>query len=79
MTKCSIAAIIFLLLKEKLPQAFMQIGWMYVALLGGTVLQIMMSQQYNSIMELYTNVKKFNFSWKYIFPLLLYLGMVGLR
>ena len=29
-------------------------------------------------MELYTNRTKFYFSWKYIFPLLLYLGMLGL-
>ena len=73
-------------LKEKLPQAFMQIEWMeddfrnlrqkfgqiwiiqsrdmifqrfinfvYVALSGGTLLISVMSQQYNCLMELYTN------------------------
>ena len=77
-------------LKEKLPQAFMQIGWMeddfrkltakvwanldnpikrydfskglinfvYVALSGGTLLIYVMSQQYNCLMELYTNFYK---------------------
>ena len=30
-------------------------------------------------MKLYTNFKKLYFSWKFIFPLLLYLGMLGLR
>ena len=77
-------------LKEKLPQTFMQIGWMednfrnlnskslgkfgwssqeiwffkgfinfvYVALSGGTLLIFVMSQQYNCLMELYTNVYK---------------------
>ena len=38
-----------------------------------------MSQQYNSLMELYKNFKKKSVSWKCIFPLLLYLGMLGLR
>ena len=55
MTKCSIPVIIFLSLKEKLPQAFMQIGWMDVALSCGTLLQFVMSQQYNCLMLLYTN------------------------
>ena len=36
------------------------------------------TQQYNSLMELYTNFPKFHFSWKYIFPLLLYLCMLEL-
>ena len=98
----------------KLPQAFMQIGWMeddfrkltakvwtdldnpikrydfffegfinfvYVALSGGTLLISEMSQQYNCLMELYTISfsSKFNFSWKCIFPVLSYLGMLGLR
>ena len=100
-------------LKEKLPQAFMQIGWMeddfrnltakvwanldnpikrydfpnsfinflYVALSGGTLLINVMSQPYNCLIELYTHFlnTKFYFSWKCIFPLLLYLGMLGLR
>ena len=56
---------------------------MYVALSGGTLLISVMSQQYNCLMELYTIVCFFNtkvyFSWKCIFPLLLYLGMLGLR
>ena len=39
-----------------------------------------MSQQYNCIMELYTNLYKILLFMKmYIFPLLLYLGMLGLR
>ena len=53
---------------------------MYLALSwsGGTLL--MMSQQYNCLMELYTIFFFFfYFSWKCIFPLLLYLGMLGLR
>ena len=52
---------------------------MYVALSGGTLLISVMSQQYNCLMELYTNFYKIYFSWKCIFPLLLYLGMLGLR
>ena len=78
-------------LKERLSQAFMQIGWMeddftnltskvwanlgqsnqeiwffkvfinflYVALSGSTLLGSVMSQQYNCLMELYTNFYKF--------------------
>ena len=38
-----------------------------------------MSQQYNSLMELQTDFTKFDFSWKYILPLLLYLEILGLR
>ena len=34
---------------------------MYVALSGGTLLISVMSQQYNCLMELYTNLSKFNF------------------
>ena len=45
------------------------INVVYVALSGGTLLISVMSQQYNYLMEL----------WKCIFPLLLYLGMLGLR
>ena len=53
---------------------------MYVALSGGTLLISVMSQQYNCLMELYTNFYNiFDFSWKFIFPLLLYFGMLGLR
>ena len=53
---------------------------MYVALSGGTLLISVMSQQYNCLMELYTNfLQNFtfhNFSWKSIFPeLLVYLGI----
>ena len=53
------------------------INFLYAALSNGTLLQFMMSQQNNWLMELYTNFIKFYFSWKYIFPLLLYLGMLG--
>ena len=52
------------------------INFVYVALSGGTPLIPVMSQQYNCLMELY---KKKYFSWKCIFPLLLYLGILGLR
>ena len=59
---------------------------MYVALSGGTLLIYVMSQQsYNCLMELYIFFfffflyTKFNFSWKCIFPPLLYFGMLGLR
>ena len=38
-----------------------------------------MSQKYNRLRELHTNLTKCYFSWKHIFPLLLYLGMLGLR
>ena len=55
------------------------INFVYVALSGGTLLISVMSQQYNCLMELHTNFTKFYFSWKCIFPLLLYLGMLGLR
>ena len=106
---CRTMQLIFL--KEKLPQAFMQIGWMeedfrnltakvwtnldipikkydfsMVSLIlcmspsqVCTILIYVMSQQYNCLMELYTHFTKFYFSWRYIFPLLLYLGMLGLR
>ena len=43
------------------------INFVYVALSGGTFLISVMSQQYNCL------------SWKCIFPLLLYLGMLGVR
>ena len=38
-------------------------------------------KKYNCLMELYNflNNTNFHFSWKCIFPLLLYLGMLGLR
>ena len=53
---------------------------MYVALSDGTLLIFVMSQQYNCLLELYKFFKtKFHFSWKCIFPLLLYKGMLGLR
>ena len=55
---------------------------MYVALSGGSLLISVMSQQYNCLMELYTHFDNFfffYFSWKCIFSLLLYLGMLGLR
>ena len=53
---------------------------MYVALSDGTLLISVMSQLYNCLMEMYTHFfYKFYFSWKFIFPLLLYLGMLGLR
>ena len=86
-------------LKEKLPQAFMQIGWMedgfrnltakvwanlvnqsrdvifkgfvnfvYVALSGGTLLIYVMSQQYNCLMELYTNFYKMLLFMKMYIP-----------
>ena len=57
------------------------INFVYVALSGGTLLISVMSQQYNCLMELYTISfsSKFNFSWKCIFPVLSYLGMLGLR
>ena len=45
---------------------------LYAALSGGTLLQSVMPQQYNSLMELSTNFTKFHISWKYICPLLLY-------
>ena len=99
-------------LKEKLPQAFMQIGWMeddfrnlanskslgkfgsskqeiwffkgfiifvYVALSCDTLLISVMLQQYNCRMELYTIIflnTTSHFSWKCIFPLLLYCACV---
>ena len=82
------------LLKEKLPQAFMQIGWkegdfrnlttvwanlenpikrgfinfVYVALSGGTLLISVMSQQYNSLMELYTHFYKILLFMKMYLP-----------
>ena len=37
---------------------------MYAAL-SGTLLQSVMSQQYNSLMELYTQISKIYFSWKF--------------
>ena len=54
---------------------------MYVALSGGSLLISVMSQQYNCLMELYTNLYKILLFMKMylIFPLLLYLGMLGLR
>ena len=56
------------------------INFLYAALSGGTLLQSVMSQQYKvCLMELYSNFTKFYFSWKYIFTLPLYLGMLGLR
>ena len=57
------------------------INFVYVALSGGTLLISVMSQlQYKLSKELYTNVfTKCYFSWKCIFPLLLYLGMLGQR
>ena len=56
------------------------INFVYVALSGGTLLISVMPQQYNCLMELYTIFffTKVNFSWKCIFHLLLYLGMLGL-
>ena len=58
------------------------INFVYVALSGGTLLISVMSQQYNCLMELYTQILlNVYFSWKCILkvPLLLYLGMLGLR
>ena len=55
------------------------INFVYAALSAGTLPQSVMSQQYNCLMELYTNFKKFKFSWKYFFALVLYLGMSGLK
>ena len=94
-------------LKEKLPQAFMQIEWMeknfrnltakvwenvdnpielwffkvlvnflYAALSGGTVLIPVMSQQYNCLMELYTNFTKFSLFMKMHLPSTLILRYV---
>ena len=51
---------------------------MSVALSGDTLLISVMSQQYNCLMELYTIFFP-HFSWICTFPLLLYLGMLGLR
>ena len=73
---------------EKLPQEANQELWffkvivnlLYAALSGGIVLILMMSQQYNYLMELYTQISEnFLLFMKCIFPLLLYLGMLGLR
>ena len=55
------------------------VNFVYVALSGGTLLISVVSQQYNCLMELHKFLTKFYFSWKCIFPLLLYLGMLGLR
>ena len=56
------------------------INFVYIALSGGTLLISVMSQQYNCLLELHTHFfTKFYSSWKCIFPLLLYLGMLGLR
>ena len=52
---------------------------MYVTLSGGILLISVMSQQYNCLMELYQKTNKKYFSWKCIFLLLLYFGMLGLR
>ena len=49
---------------------------MSVALSGGTLLISVMSQQYNCLLELYTNFYKILL---FIFPLLLFLGMLGLK
>ena len=40
---------------------FIVINFMHAALSGGTLLQSVMSQQYNCLMELYTNFKFFYF------------------
>ena len=52
------------------------ISLLYAVLSGGTLLQSVMSQQYNCIMELYTNFTAFFFTWKYFFALLFYLRYV---
>ena len=54
--------------------------WLISCMPSSQLAITVMSQQYNCLMELYTNFYKIlNFSWKCIFPLLLYLGMLGLR
>ena len=62
----------------KLDNQIKKLCFLYAALSGGTLLQSVMSQQYDCLMELYTNFTKSYFSWKYSFALLLYLGMLGL-
>ena len=52
---------------------------MYVALSGGTLLIYVMSQQHNYLMELYTNFYKILLFMKMYHPLLLYLGVLGLK
>ena len=42
---------------------------------SGTLLQSVMSQQYNCLLELYTNFTKFYFLWKYISSLYFYTYM----
>ena len=54
------------------------INFLHAAFSGGTLLQYVMSHQNNCLMELYTNFTKFDFSWKSIFHLLLYLSMLRL-
>ena len=55
----------------------MLINFLYTELSGGTLLKI--CDVKHSLMELYTNFIKFYFSWKYIFPLLFYLDILGLN
>ena len=53
---------------------------MYVALSGGTLLIYVMSQQYNYLMELYTNFTKFSLFTKMHLPSSFILGyVIGLR
>ena len=103
---------IIIQLKEKLPQAFMQIGWMedefrnltakvwanldnpikrydfskvsLISCMSPSQVALFYylwchNRQYNCLMELYTNFYKILLLWKCIFPLLFYLGMLGLR
>ena len=95
---------VFLLLKEKLPQAFMQIGWMeddfrnltanvwanldnptkrYDFSKVSLILCMSPSQVVTTVQlsngTIHKFFTKFYLSWKCIFPLLLYLGMLGLN
>ena len=53
--------------------------FVYIALSGGTLLISVMSQQYNCLMELYTNCYKISLFRNMHLPSSLYLGMLGLR
>ena len=56
------------------------INFLYAALSGGTLLQSVMSQQYNCLMELYPKFLQYvAFDENIIFPQHLYLSMLGLR
>ena len=57
------------------------INFVYVALSGGTILMSVMSQQYNCLMELYTNFYKISLFMNMHLPSdsFIYLGMLGPR